>query len=321
LDLTPPVAPSLDVVIVNYNAGGHLRACVEALRTASQSSYRLTSVAIVDNASQDDSLAALSGGALPLSIICNDENRGFGAACNQGAAAGDGELMLLLNPDVRVQNDTLDLCVAFMTDAAHARVGICGCLMIDKDGGPLLSASRLPSIGMLVAKMSGLADVAPRWVRRQRLSAHELPTDGAVEQVIGAFFMIRRSLFVQLGGFDPRFFVYMEEVDLALRAAQAGYASCLVSGARAYHYEGASSRQIGGLRQFYLWRSQTEYARKHWAVWQAPVLATLIIILEVPVRLVLAVRHRSRREIVGIGQAVAHYLRYLLRRTRGGPDR
>jgi GT2 family glycosyltransferase len=84
-----------------------------------------------------------------------------------------------------------------------------------------------------------------------------------VDQLIGAFFVVRRSLFESLGGFDERFFVYYEEVDFSWRARQAGYSSVYLPGVHALHHGEASSGQVKGRRLFYLLRSRALYARKH----------------------------------------------------------
>ena len=82
--------PTLDIVIVNWNAGAYLGECVQALAAARRSAFELASVTVVDNASTDSSLALLPDVDVPLEVVRNDENRGFGAACNQGARLGSG---------------------------------------------------------------------------------------------------------------------------------------------------------------------------------------------------------------------------------------
>src|SRR5260221_5717402 len=88
----------LDVIIVNWNAGSHLRACLSALSQSRQEGYRLKRVVVVDNASVDKSADNLEYPLLPLVVIRNSVNRGFGVACNQGAAGSTADHLLFLNP-------------------------------------------------------------------------------------------------------------------------------------------------------------------------------------------------------------------------------
>ena len=98
--------PRLDVVVVNWNTGPYLRGCLDSVAHATRTSFELGTVVVVDNASTDDSLAGLRRLPFHFGILRNAENRGFAAACNQGAGAGDGDFLLFLNPDTRVFRPT-----------------------------------------------------------------------------------------------------------------------------------------------------------------------------------------------------------------------
>ena len=123
----------LDVVIVNWNTGSQLRACLAALAASRQDSYRLGRVVVVDNASADQSMDDLACLALPLLTIKNDENVGFGAACNQGAAGSTADYLLFLNPDTRVF-ETLASSVRWMEHSGNDDVGILGVQLLDESG-------------------------------------------------------------------------------------------------------------------------------------------------------------------------------------------
>jgi N-acetylglucosaminyl-diphospho-decaprenol L-rhamnosyltransferase len=307
--------PRLDVVVVNWNAGEHLRRCLEAVAAAHRSTFELGAVVVVDNDSSDRSLDELDRVQLPLAVLRNSENRGFAAACNQGAREGEADLVLFLNPDTRVFPETLDLTASFMSAPANATIGICGGQMVGDDGPSDFSCARFPTLWMLVAKMIGLARVAPGLVPRQRLTLEETRESGIVDQVIGAYFCIRRRLFEQLGGFDERFFVYLEEVDLAYRARAAGYRSYFLREALVYHAEGVSSNQVLGRRLFYVLRSRTQYARKHWPAWQSALLVALTFAVELPARAAQALLRRRPGELKAVAEATFLYSRYGLRRA------
>jgi N-acetylglucosaminyl-diphospho-decaprenol L-rhamnosyltransferase len=305
---------TVDVVIVNWNTGEHLRACLDALVASSRSAFDFADVIVVDNASHDQSLDGIDDVALPLSVMRNDENYGFAAACNEGAADGGGNFILFLNPDTRVSSDAIDRSVTFMIDPANARVGIAGGRMIGDTGQEEFSCARFPTLWMHAAKMLGLAHLFPQHVPRQRVEADELPERGPVDQVIGAYFLIRRELFATLGGFDERFFVYFEEVDLAFRARSLGFVSYFLSDVRVHHVGHVSSGQVHRRRLYYLLRGRTEYGRKHWPRWQALTLAALTSVVEVPARCVVAVVHRDSRTLAAVLGAGVDYIRYLLER-------
>jgi N-acetylglucosaminyl-diphospho-decaprenol L-rhamnosyltransferase len=307
-------ATTLDIVVVNWNAGSYLGDCLRSVAATSRTQFELSQVVVVDNASIDGSLENLEKVAVPLTILRNEVNRGFAAACNQGAREGNADLLLFLNPDARLYRETLDLTIAFMIDPQNSSIGICGGRVVGDGGTEEYSCARFPTLWMWVAKMFGLASAIPRLVPRQRVSTAELGASGIVDQVIGAYFLIRRPLFESLRGFDERFFVYLEDVDLAYRAAKLGYPSYFISEVPVYHLGGASSEQVGGMRLFYLLRGRTEYARKHWPRWQAWVLAFMILAVELPVRWLVASTNRERSQAKNVREAALNYVRYLLSR-------
>lgn len=304
--------PTLDIVIVNWNTGTYLRDCLRSVADSERTRFELGKIVVVDNASTDDSLDAVDSSSLPLQIHRNDVNRGFGAACNQGARECSSDFLLLLNPDTRVFPDTIDTTVGFMLEPANAGVGICGGRMVNDDGSDEFSCWRFPTFWIWAAKITGLAHAFPRWIQLQRMTNDEVGGNGVVDQVIGAFNLIRRPVFDALGGFDERFFVYLEDVDLAFRARRLGYTSYFLADVPIYHAGRVSSEQVRGKRLFYLLRSRTEYARKHWPRWQAAVLAALILGVEFPVRWVIAAVRGRRVEARDVGEAATRYLRYLV---------
>jgi len=119
-----------------------------------------------------------------------------------------------------------------------------------------------------------------------------------VDQIIGAFFLVRRSLFDALGGFDPRFFVYFEEVDFSLRALQAGFRSYYLASSTAYHKGGGSSHQAKAARLFYSLRSRLLYGFKHFSFLDAFALALLTLTVEMAARLLAALGSLSLSKLV-----------------------
>ena len=274
---------SLDIVIVNWNTGDALRTCLQSIADG-VAGVELRRVAVVDNASTDDSMARASHVALPLTIVRNEANRGFGAACNQGAAGSRADYLLFLNPDTRLLPDTLARTLAFLESPDQATTGICGIRLLDDGGHASTSAARFPSPRILFGEATGLGRLLPGVFPRHLLTARDCADTRDVDQVIGAYFVMRRPLFESLGGFDERFFVYFEEVDLSLRARLAGFRSMFFAGATAHHTGGLSSDQVKSARLFYTLRGRLLYAWKHFSPFSRALVMAITFGVEWPAR-------------------------------------
>lgn len=256
--------PSLSIVIVNWNSGNQLRECLDSLPASVErmaSSCRLENVVVVDNGSTDDSLLDLPTD-IPLVVLKNDVNMGFGAACNQGARVSDSVFVLFLNPDTRLFPESLDTPLRWMLEPEHARVGIVSIQLQDERGAVSVSCARFPAPHHFAAHALGLDRFVPSLGPLLRDFDH-LQTR-RVDQVIGAFFLVRRELYSRLDGFDERFFVYFEELDFSLRAHALGYDSYFLAEARAFHKGGGTSDQVKAKRLFYSLRSRLQYGFKHY---------------------------------------------------------
>jgi len=311
--------PTLDIVIVNWNAGPNLRACLQSVDDARRNELELKHVVVVDNASTDGSLADLEFPCLPLSIVRNIENRGFAAACNQGAQGNSGDYLLLLNPDVRVCIDSFQVPLEFLEDSANKEVGICGIQLLGDSGNITRSCARFPTGSSFFFQMVGLDRMFPSLFKGHFLSLEDHLKSGPVDQVMGAFFLVRRSLFEALEGFDERFFVYYEDLDFACRAKQLGWKSYYLAKVQAHHRGGGCSAQAKAQRLFYSLRSRTLYASKHFQPVAAAGVIMCTLLLEPISRLALAVAHKSgqgTRETLQAYKMLWSSLPSLLRKRR-----
>jgi GT2 family glycosyltransferase len=272
------------IVIVNWNSGGLLRDCLQSI---SRSAADLeTNVVVVDNGSTDGSDRSVADFPA-FSLVQTGNNIGFARACNVGATfAGNVDYLLFLNPDACLSPGCLDKSIAFMESPSAADVGICGVALRDGNGRIWRSCSRLPTPLRLVSAAIGLDRVLPR--TGMAMEEWEHNRTRRVDQVIGAYFLIRGSLFRQLGGFDERFFVYFEEVDLSLRAVRAGWASVFLADCDAYHLGGGVSGQVKARRLFYTLRSRLLYAEKHFQWPGLMLVGAATLAIEPLVRLVVA---------------------------------
>jgi GT2 family glycosyltransferase len=183
-----------------------------------------------------------------------------------------------------------------MDSQQAAHIGICGGQMLDPDGGLEISCARFPTLRVLSGKMTGLDVVLPRLFPSHHLTPEELTHSRPVDQVIGAFFLVRRDLFARLGGFDTRYFVYYEEIDFSLRAHREGFGSYFLKEATVLHAANVSSIRSQAWMLYHSLRSRLIYARRHWPRWQAVLLAVLTFGVELPARLTRALVRRSRSD-------------------------
>src|SRR5262245_11287240 len=303
--------PTVDIVIVNWNSRRLLRKCLAAL-DQSTIAERLN-VILVDNASTDDSADALATERAQLDIVRNTENRGFAAACNQGAKEGRAPLLLFVNPDVRVRPDTVAAAMRYLDDPRHSGVGVLGVQLTDTDGRVQRCCARTPTAATLLLQTLFLDRLFPALVQPHFLTEWDHDDTRPVDQVMGACLMIRRALFEGLGGFDERFFLYYEDVDLCLAVRQTGWSVVHYAGAQASHTGGGSTAAVKDRRLYHHARSRVAYVAKRHGRGAAILLAGLILFAEMPIRWAHATLTRSPREGWLVIRGMALFWRHLLR--------
>jgi N-acetylglucosaminyl-diphospho-decaprenol L-rhamnosyltransferase len=269
----------LDIIIVNWNSGNQLQRCLESIPGAGRHRRGPDRVVVVDNASEDGSAEDLGPFGFQLVVFRNEANRGFAAACNQGARGSVADYLLFLNPDTRLCEDSLARPVAFMEHPENQRIGIVGIQLIGENGQVSHSCTRFPKARHFASQMIGLDRLCPSQFSSHFMSMWNHGESRRVEHVIGAFYLIRRRLFEELDGFDERFFVYLEDLDLSYRAKRSGWGSFYLSDVRAYHKGGGTSEQVIAKRLFYALRSRILYGYKHfkWSTACGLMLGTLLI--------------------------------------------
>jgi len=277
--------PKLDVVIVNWNSGAQLRECLQALEACCRKRFRMDRVVVVDNGSRDGSAEGCHFPGLPLQIVRNGWNAGFAAACNLGAAGSTADYILFLNPDTRVFPDALDLSCGFMEREENARVGITGVQLVEADGSVARTCARFPTLTTFAVEIAGLNRISARFFPGHFLRDWDHAGTRRVDQVMGAFFLVRRRLFEALRGFDERFFVYFEEVDFSLRAAKSGWQSWYLAEARCFHRGCGTTDQIRAERLFYSLRSRLRFAGKNMSRVSAAGLTAITLLVEPATRI------------------------------------
>jgi len=219
-------------VVVNWNGGELNHDCLDALVAEGIPPARIV---FVDNASRDGSLASVRERFAPLEVIENAANLGFGEASNQGATRAlelGADAVLFVNNDLVLEPGCLALLVAYLAELP--RVGICGPRVLDRS-----DPTRLWCAGGFLTWRQNLSTLRGHLKR----DAEPYRADLAVDYVPGCALLARREVPERVGGVDARYFAYMEDVDLCLRAKRLGYEVHLVGEASALH---AYSHSTGG---------------------------------------------------------------------------
>lgn len=231
-----PVA-DVDVVIVTYNSAESLTECLDSVLQALNGVRGR--VIVVDNASTDGSVRIARAHPVNPSVIVSDTNQGFGRACNLGFRYGSSPVVLFLNPDARLAPGALSKLIEAVT--AHDRLGAVGPRIDDPRGEVSAApAGYEPTLRSVLGHLLGLGRI--RWVQRYfppvQLANAAVAAD--VDWISGGAMVVRRVAFEQVGGFDERFFLYMEDVDLCRRLRSAGWQIRYVPSARVVHAIGGS---------------------------------------------------------------------------------
>lgn len=231
-------AADVAAVIVNYNAGDYLADCVRSVRAEG-----VDAVVVVDNASVDGSLDALTRSDLSPRIIRLPRNEGYGAAANRGVAVTTTPYVLVLNADTVVEPGMVKgLVAAFERDP---ELGIVGPRLDNQDGTLYPSAREFPKLGDAIGH-AFLVDIAPnnRFTRRYRMLDWDHREARRVDWVSGAGFLIRRRAFDAVGGFDGAYFMYLEDVDLCWRLGRAGWFAAYEPTVGLMHVQGVSTARV-----------------------------------------------------------------------------
>jgi N-acetylglucosaminyl-diphospho-decaprenol L-rhamnosyltransferase len=223
---------SVTAVVVNYRTAELTVGCVASLRADG-----VGEVVVVDSASGDDCRTRLAGADPAARFVALPRNRGYGAAANAGAAAASGDVLLICNPDLVVEPGTVPALLAAL--GADPGLGAVGPRIDRPDGSRYPSARTFPSLVDAAGHgFVGLVTTRNRWSRRYLRTEQE--EAGRVDWVSGSFFAVRRRAWDAVGGFDERFFMFMEDVDLCWRLHRAGWDVGYEPAGRVVHLEGAS---------------------------------------------------------------------------------
>lgn len=253
----------LSVIIVNYRVRYFLELCLHsAVRALAGFDAEII---VIDNASGDGGVGELRALFPRVRFVENQENVGFGRANNQALGEAAGEYILFLNPDTVLPEDFFRVSLGFLRD--KPRAGGVGARMIDGSGRFLPESRRgFPGPWVAFCKLAGLTALFPRSRFFAAYYLGHLPADRnhPAPVLSGACFLVRRAVLQEVGGFDERFFMYAEDIDLSYRIEKAGYGNYYLADTTIVHFKGESTRKdLRYVRQFY--KAMSQFRKKHFS--------------------------------------------------------
>ncbi len=260
--INEPATLDFSLIIVNYNVREFLRQALLSLRKALVNVS--AEIFVVDNASDDGSADMVRTQFPECTLIANQENLGFARANNLALEQARGRLLVLLNPDTIVQEDTFTAAREFMN--THPATGMMSCKVLNPDGTLQLACRRsFPTPWVAFTKLAGLSALFPHSRLFGRYNLTYLPEDETceVEAISGSFMVVRRAALAQVGLLDEDFFMYGEDLDWCYRMRAAGWKIHYYPGTQIVHFKGESSRRssFDSVRIFY--QAMGLFVKKH----------------------------------------------------------
>lgn len=250
----------VSILIVSYNGRDALRECLQSVRATAGEHETL----VVDNASSDGSADMVAADFPEVRMERNVHNAGFAVAANQAARAASGDHLVLVNPDATLHPQTVEELVSYAR--RHPRAGVVGGRLLRDDGSlDPESCWGSPSLWSLTCFGLGLSTAfrGNRVFDPESLGRWDRNEVREVGVVTGCLMLVPRHVWTALGGFDERFWLYSEDVDLATRARAAGWSTVITPDATLTHRGGGSSPGHAARMRWVL-KGKATYLRKHW---------------------------------------------------------
>ena len=272
-DLGPsqPKSPGISVVIVSYNVREYLDACLQSIYHASKTFAGTVEIIVFDNDSRDGTLALLKPRYPDVTWLKSDRNLGFGTGCNRGAALASQDLLLFLNPDTLVAENTFSVMWDFFQ--SEPQIGVAGCKIVNRDGRLQLACKRsFPSPRVAALKFMGLSSLFPksRVFGRYNLTFLDENKTHEVDAVSGSFMCIKTDLFRSICGFDEDFFMYGEDLDICFRIKLLGKRNFYHPQTTAIHFKGESAKSRPFRSFLYFYEAMVIFSKKHFELRALP---------------------------------------------------
>lgn len=265
----------LSIIIPNFNTKRLLHECLKSIYL--QTKKIKFEVIVVDNASSDGSPQMIKKNFPQVKLIVNSKNLGYAKANNQGIKIAKGKYILFLNSDTIILDKAIEKCLKFMQKRKD--IDILGCQLLNEDKSLQPSGGFFPQLRQIFYMMVFIDDLPfinrlLKPYQQRRIDFYQKVRQ--LDWATGAFLLVKREVINKIGGFDPTFFMYSEEVDFCFRAKKAGFNIWFYPKAKVIHLKGKSSAcgfekavlgEYQGLKKFY---------KKHKPGWEMPILIVLL---------------------------------------------
>jgi len=270
-------SPRWAAVVVSYNYGDLLETCVRSI--LEETSAGEVDIVVVDNGSTDGSAERLALAALPgVRLVAAPGNVGYARGANIGIAVTDTPVVAVLNGDIELVAGVAGAMIAAL-DAAP-RLGAVGPRVLNVDGSVYPSARTDPGLVVATAHAAfGLVWPTNPWTRRYRQLDVDPNRTRDVDWISGAALWLRRDALDDVGGWDERYFMYMEDVDLCLRLRRAGWRIAFEPAGEIVHVQGASTSKVPYRMIAEHHRSVWRFAARRYRGWKRAMLVPLAPVL------------------------------------------
>lgn len=279
------------IIIVSYNVREQLRANLKALEASIGDT--IYEVLVIDNASTDKTVEMIQREFPAITIIANQENKGFSFASNQGLRQIQADYAILLNPDMKILPSTLPHLKIWLI--SNPQADVTGITLRDEQSHLIKHVRRFPTWFNQLAIILKIPHVLPIVLNRYLMKDFDYSKASVVDSIRGAFFVIKRSALERFGYLDERYFLWFEEVDYCRRIREQGGQVWYTPAAEAIDYVGQSFIQLPRKqKQAYFRHSMIAYFKKWHPWWQVWLLSVGWSIAQVIVTLGDLIKLKSR---------------------------
>ncbi|QES89960.1 glycosyltransferase family 2 protein [Rhizosphaericola mali] len=261
------MALSLSVIIVHYQVPYFLEHCLYSLLSVDNNMDKVQ-IIVVDNATFLPNNVLMEEKFPEVQFIYLKENVGFGKANNEALKYVSSDLVLFLNPDTIITENVLTSCIRqFELDAS---IGGLGVKMLDGNGCFLSESKRsIPTFSVSLMKLTGLSTIFPSsaFFNKYALGNVSKDSDCFIDVIAGAFFMARTTVVKSIGGFDPQFFMYGEDIDLSQQIILKGYCNYYLGTQSILHFKGESTKQNKSKHVKVFYEAMILYVAKYYRNW------------------------------------------------------
>lgn len=282
---------NLSIIIVSCNTQLLLEKALNSIKKSGDPFKKL--LIVFDNGSKDGTQEMIKKKFPWVVYLRSETNLGFSKAVNRAAQQAQGDYLLLLNSDARLQEDSIQKAVEWMEQ--NPRCAVCGAQLLNEDGTLQNSIANFPTLLTELANKSILRRLFPKKFPGKE---YQSGRPQAVESVIGAFFLIRKTIWDELGGFDERYFFFFEETDFCLRATQRGYLVYYLPQVKVWHGQGKTAKTRLSEARIEYWKSRYRYFKTH-----HPLYKYLILKIGLLIRLFLSLFLESLLYLVTFGKS------------------